>query len=180
MLHAHTRVHPVSRSARCPSVCTRLSSRPAAAPPALQALVYQSLHAARIAFESAPAPAAAPAARHPAPVLAVPCGAGLWPAGGLRGWPAAGVGRLRPAPVLAAGCGRLTAAGAFRRGPPGRALHHGARPLQGRAARWSAWRPPGAVPPQRPRRRAWPRPLIWLPGTRGTRLSPLIAIARGG
>jgi len=31
------------------------------------------------------------------PLLAVPSGAGLGPAGGRQGWPAAGVGRLRPA-----------------------------------------------------------------------------------
>jgi len=32
----------------------------------------------------------------------------------------------------------------------------------------------GGLPPQRPRRHAWPRPLLWLPGTRGMRLSPLV------
>ena len=45
--------------------------------------------AALIAFASARAPAA-PAARHQPPVLAVPYGAGLWPAGCRQSWPAAG------------------------------------------------------------------------------------------
>jgi hypothetical protein len=36
---------------------------------------------------------AAQAARHQPPVLSVPCGAGLWPAGCRQGWPAAGAGR---------------------------------------------------------------------------------------
>jgi hypothetical protein len=38
-------------AARCPVVCTRLSHRPSAALPALQELLYQSLHAL-VAFES--------------------------------------------------------------------------------------------------------------------------------
>ena len=36
VLHARTRVHQSLARARCPIVCTRLSRRPSAAPPALQ------------------------------------------------------------------------------------------------------------------------------------------------
>src|SRR5215510_8328051 len=43
---------------------------------------------------SFPAPAA-PAARHQPPVLAVPGGVGLWPAGCQQDWPAAGRPRNR-------------------------------------------------------------------------------------
>ena len=55
-----------------------------------------------IAFESVP-PRSPSRAGGPASVLAGPCGAGRWPAGPDRGWPAAGVGAsghalARPAP----------------------------------------------------------------------------------
>jgi hypothetical protein len=43
VLHARMRVHPSLARARCLIVCTNLSRRPPAAPPALQALLYQSL-----------------------------------------------------------------------------------------------------------------------------------------
>jgi len=145
VLHARMRVHQSLARARCPIVCTSLSRRPSAAPPALQELLDQPLQAAAlIAFESVfkqrssrlnqpqsgspprAAPAAckqrsaapaAPAARPQPPVLAVPGGAGLWPAGGRQGWPAAGVGRLRyalarPAPGGQRGaCGPTPSAG---------------------------------------------------------------------
>jgi hypothetical protein len=42
-LHARTRVHASLTRARRPIVCTHLSRRPSAAPPGLQALLYQSL-----------------------------------------------------------------------------------------------------------------------------------------
>jgi hypothetical protein len=42
-LHARTHVHASLTRARCPIVCTHLSRRPSAAPPGLQALLYQSL-----------------------------------------------------------------------------------------------------------------------------------------
>jgi hypothetical protein len=69
------------------------------------------------AFKQRSAAPAAPAARPQPPVLAVPGGAGLWPAGGRQGWPAAGVGRLRyalarPAPGGQRGvCGPTPSAG---------------------------------------------------------------------
>jgi hypothetical protein len=44
-LHARTRVHASLTRARRPIVCTHLSRRPSAAPPGLQALLYQSLQA---------------------------------------------------------------------------------------------------------------------------------------
>jgi len=57
VLHAHTRVHPSLARARYPIVCIRLSRRASAAPPALPALLYQSLQLASPA--AAPAPTAA-------------------------------------------------------------------------------------------------------------------------
>src|SRR5437762_11734076 len=66
------------------SLHDRAQQEPSTAPPALQALLYQSLPAALIAFEPAPARAAAvppraapatPAARPQPPVLATPGGA---------------------------------------------------------------------------------------------------------
>ena len=131
VLHARMRVHQSLARARCPIVCTSLSRRPSAAPPALQELLDQPLQAAAlIAFASVfkqrssrlhqpqsgspprAAPAAckqrsaapaAPAARPQPPVLAVPGGAGLWPA--------AGVGRLRHALARPAPGGRRGACG---------------------------------------------------------------------
>ena len=53
VLHARMRVHQSLARARCPIVCTSLSRRPSAAPPALQELLDQPLQAAAlIAFES--------------------------------------------------------------------------------------------------------------------------------
>jgi hypothetical protein len=51
----------------------------------------------------------------PAAVLAVPCGAGRWPAGSRQGWPAAGVGASGPALVRPAPGGQCGAGGP----PPG-------------------------------------------------------------
>ena len=82
-----------------PRVCTRLSRRPSAAPPALQELLYQSLQAL-IAFESVPSSRPGRARRPvPPPVLSVPCGAG----GGAR-W--CGAPRARPGGGLARVGGR--------------------------------------------------------------------------
>ena len=86
VLHARMRVHPSLARARCLIVCTNLSRRPPAAPPALQALLYQSLQR-RSSHLNQPqrgnppraAPAAAPtapAARPQASVLSVPGSAG--------------------------------------------------------------------------------------------------------
>jgi hypothetical protein len=47
------------------------------------------------------------AARHQPPVLSVPCGAGLWPAGCRQGWPAAGAGRAGSPRAGVGGKGRL-------------------------------------------------------------------------
>jgi hypothetical protein len=53
VLHARMRVHQSLAHARCPIVCTSLSHRPSAAPPALQELLDHPLQAAAlIAFES--------------------------------------------------------------------------------------------------------------------------------
>src|SRR5262249_61960347 len=49
----------------------------------------------------------AQAARHQPPVLSVPCGAGLWPAGCRQGWPAAGAGRASSPRAGVGGNGRL-------------------------------------------------------------------------
>jgi hypothetical protein len=85
-LHARTRGHAALTRARCPIVCTHLSRRPSAAPPGLQALLYQSLQCRLLAFFSrliafASVPPAAPTAlpaHHPS--RAGPAAAVWWPA----------------------------------------------------------------------------------------------------
>jgi len=94
VLHAHTRVNQSLARARCPIVCTSLSHHPSAALTALQELLHQSLKAALIALlkqlssrlkQSPLAASAAPAVRHPAPVLPVgTTSSGSRPAASLR------------------------------------------------------------------------------------------------
>jgi hypothetical protein len=81
--------------ARCPIVCTSLSHRPSAAPPALQAAVLPEQPQPPASSAQQPQPRRLPVPSPP--VLAVPGGAGLWPAGGRQGRLAAGVGCLRHA-----------------------------------------------------------------------------------
>jgi hypothetical protein len=80
---------------RCPIVCTSLSHRPSAAPPALQAAVLPEQPQPPASSAQQPQPRRLPVPSPP--VLAVPGGAGLWPAGGRQGRLAAGVGCLRHA-----------------------------------------------------------------------------------
>jgi hypothetical protein len=72
-----------------------------ALPQALTAVPQSSLQ------PSPRAAPAAPAARHQPPVLSVPGGAGLWPAGCRQGWPAAGAGRAGAPRAGVSGKGRL-------------------------------------------------------------------------
>ena len=95
VLHARMRVHQSLAHARCPIVCTSLSHRPSAAPPALQAAVLPEQP--QPPASSAQQPQARRLPVPSPPVLAVPGGASLWPAGGRQGRLAAGVGCLRHA-----------------------------------------------------------------------------------
>ena len=153
-LHARTRVHASLTRARCPIVCTHLSRRPSAAPPGLQALLYQSLQQSPffsrlIAFESVPpaAPTALPA-HHPSragpaaavwrPALAAPGG---------RHWALVSWGRPRSVARGRQGGGAPAVAKAVPapQSPPRRP----GRLRPGRACRsrqgWPAagWAPPG-------------------------------------
>jgi hypothetical protein len=95
VLHARMRVHQSLAHARCPIVCTSLSHRPSAAPPALQAAVLPEQPQPPASSAQQPQPRRLPVPSPP--VLAVPGGASLWPAGGRQGRLAAGVGCLRHA-----------------------------------------------------------------------------------
>ena len=109
VLHARTRVHQSPAHARCLIVCISLSRRPSAAPTALQEILPQALKAVpQSSLQQSPrAVPAVPAARHQPPVLSVPCGAGLWPAGCRQGWPAADAGRAGSPRAGVGGKGRL-------------------------------------------------------------------------
>jgi hypothetical protein len=108
-LHARTRVHASLTRARCPIVCAHLSRRPSAAPPGLQALLYQSLQwqahrvlqqAHRVCISPPPVAPTAPPAHHPS--RAGPAAA-VWRPGRAR----RGCGRLRARPGKA--CARRAA-----------------------------------------------------------------------
>jgi len=113
VLHARTRVHPSLARARCPIVCTRLSRRPSAAPPASQELCMRLLKQFSSRLQLSPEPfEAAPSEQPQLPVTShpsCPCPtarAGGLPAASSAGQPLARLVRRGVVPVARGGAGR--------------------------------------------------------------------------